>query len=156
MLLTCLFTWKTACLTHENRLGWKCLPNTSLNNDQGKCFIMLTLDVSAKTVTAPWIVALSKGGLVIPSQQFLCQIYEMETIFSSLHGNSISSAKNITKAFFKLCATRFPDVSPDVLKKFVRTRTFVRIRFLNSQLKLGQVVTFFKQYTNSLKPKNML
>ena len=32
--------------------------------------------------TAPWIAALSKGGLVIPSQSFMSQIYDMEQIFN--------------------------------------------------------------------------
>jgi len=98
-------------------------------------------ELASPASTAPWIAALSRGSLVVPSSQFLAQVYEMETLFCSVHGNSISSSTNVIESLYQLCSTRFPELPPEVLKKFCRTRTFVRIRFLNSQLKLAEVNT---------------
>ena len=88
---------------------------------------------------APWITALSRGGLVVPSERFMSQVYDMEKIFTSIHGASISSEAKVILKFHSLLIKNFPNLSADVLGKYARTRTFIRIRFLNYQLKVDQV-----------------
>jgi hypothetical protein len=85
--------------------------------------------------TAPWISVLSRGGLVVPSEPFLEQIYEMEKLFRSIHNDSISLQPKVITNFHKILINKFPSLSRELLKKYARTRTFIRIRFLNSQLK---------------------
>ena len=95
--------------------------------------------------TAPWIAALSRGGLVIPTERFMAQLYEMEKIFNAFHGDSISSHQHIIRTFFRMCQSKIQDVPPDVLMKYARTRTFIRVRFLNSKLRASQVKNYYHQ-----------
>ena len=89
--------------------------------------------------SSPWITALSRGGLIIPSEQFMAQVYRMESIFKSIHANSISFEPKIIQKLHQVFLLEFPNLSSDVLKKYARTRTFIRIKFLNWQNKLIQV-----------------
>ena len=107
-------------------------------------------EIPAFKSTAPWITALSRGGLVVPSEQFMKQIYEMEKVFVSIHKDSISYEKNIIKKFHKILVSRFPTLPSPVLKKYARTRTFIRIRFLNCQRKV------FEEERNSARKRKQL
>jgi len=88
-----------------------------------------------KKNTAPWISVLSRGGLVVPSENFMSQIYEMEKVFRLIHKDSISLQPKVISNFHKILVKKFPSLPRNLLKKYARTRTFIRIRFLNSQLK---------------------
>jgi hypothetical protein len=84
----------------------------------------------------PWIFALSRGGLTAPAQNFVATIQQFEKTFQEIHGNFISNKKNIiADATKKICKENqtFPS---EVIKTFVKTRTFIRIKFLNHQLKV--------------------
>jgi hypothetical protein len=84
----------------------------------------------------PWIFALSRGGLTAPSQNFVSTIKKFEKTFQEIHGSSISKRKCIiADAARKICEENqsFPS---EVIKTFVKTRTFIRIKFLNHQLKV--------------------
>ena len=98
---------------------------------------------------APWIAALSRGSLVVPSENFMSQIYEMEKIFQKIHRDSISNETGIIKKFHQILVSTFPSLPSEVLKKFARTRTFIRIRFLNCQMRTFQVLIFFCKYVLS-------
>ena len=69
----------------------------------------------------------------------MSQIYDMEQIFNSQHSDSISSQQKIIKTFYLKCQSLLPKLPPPVIMKYARTRTFIRIRFLNSKLKATQV-----------------
>ena len=86
--------------------------------------------------SAPWITSLSRGGLVVPSESFVAQIYQMEKIFRAIHSDTISLEKEIIGQLHKVLLSKFPDLPSKILKKFSRTRTFIRIRFLNTRLKM--------------------
>ena len=84
----------------------------------------------------PWIFALSRGGLTAPTQNFVSTIKKFEKTFQDIHGSSISKKNNvISDATEKICEENqnFPT---EVIKTFVKTRTFIRIKFLNHQLKV--------------------
>ena len=101
-----------------------------------------TTDISAFTPhTSPWISALSRGGLVVPSEEFLAQIYKMEKMFISIHKDKVSLQQDVIKNFYKLLLSEFPDLPSALLKKYARTRTFIRIRHLNNQLKVEETTT---------------
>jgi hypothetical protein len=96
-----------------------------------------TTDISAFTkYTSPWISALSRGGLVVPSEEFVAKVYEMEKIFICLHKDNVSLQRNVVKNFHALLLSKFPDLPSALLKKYARTRTFIRIRNLNNRLKV--------------------
>ena len=52
--------------------------------------------------TSPWINALSKGGLVVPSEDFLSKVYQLEKIFQSVHGSEVLSECNVIKKLANL------------------------------------------------------
>lgn len=87
------------------------------------------------TSTAPWISAISRGSLVIPSQQFLSKFYKMEKMFTSFHKDTVSHNMNVITTFHEKLLSTFPELPGPLLKKYARTRTFLRIRFLNNNLK---------------------
>ena len=88
--------------------------------------------------TSPWISSLSKGGLVLPSEEFLSKIYQMERIFQAVHSDTISGECNVIKKLSKLLKRDIPSVPEEVLNKFAKTWTFIRLKFLNCNLKLSQ------------------
>ena len=88
--------------------------------------------------TSPWISSLSKGGLVLPSEEFLSKIYQMEIIFQAVHSDTISGECNVIKKLSKLLKRDIPSVPEEVLNKFAKTWTFIRLKFLNCNLKLSQ------------------
>ena len=52
--------------------------------------------------TSPWINALSKGGLVVPSEDFVSKVYHLEKIFQSVHGSEVLSECNVIKKLANL------------------------------------------------------
>lgn len=88
--------------------------------------------------TAPWITALSKGGLVVPSEEFLSKVYQMEQIFLSVHGSEISKEHRAIEKLSSLYIKKVPSVPKEVAKKFAKTRTFIRLKYLNCKLHLAQ------------------
>ena len=88
--------------------------------------------------TSPWINALSKGGLVVPSEDFVSKVYHLEKIFQSVHGSEVLSECNVIKKLANLYIRAVPSVPSEVLKKFAKTRTFIRLKYLNCKLKFHQ------------------
>lgn len=101
--------------------------------------------------TSPWISALSKGGLVIPSQKFLSEVYQLERIFQSVHGNEISKDFGIIKKLTNLYKQEMGSIPDEVLLKFARTRTFIRVKFLNCKLKLAQGESILRRKRKQLE-----
>ena len=83
---------------------------------------------------APWIFALSRGGLMAPSPELLEKLHKFNTIFLEIHGDNISRKPNIIKSTAAKICQLFPDFPMKVIQKFVKTRTFIRIRKLNHEL----------------------
>ncbi|GBM98588.1 hypothetical protein AVEN_215098-1 [Araneus ventricosus] len=82
--------------------------------------------------SAPWIYALSKGGLNVPTEAWLKITEGMECLFVSIHGKSgYNSGKNVTKQMIKILEEKYPDVNRKAIKIFSRLRTFIRIWYLN-------------------------
>ncbi len=82
----------------------------------------------------PWISALSRGGLMEPSSEFFNQIEQFENLFNEFHGSGISSQVNVINKFNSFLLKRYPSTNPKVSLKFSRTRTFIRIKYLNHQI----------------------
>ena len=75
---------------------------------------------------------------MLPSEEFLSKIYQMEIIFQAVHSDTISGECNVIKKLSKLLKRDIPSVPEEVLNKFAKTRTFIRLKFLNCNLKLSQ------------------
>lgn len=84
--------------------------------------------------SSPWITAISKGGLTKPSQNFLSQAKELEILFKQYQGKTIRKTSRLVENFIDLAVQKFPNLPQEVIAKFARTRTYIRIKYLNSQL----------------------
>jgi hypothetical protein len=78
---------------------------------------------------------LSKGGLTQPSSEFFKQVQDFEKLFQVFHGVGISSTDNLIRDFSSFILRVYPNVHQKIAWKYARTRTFIRIKFLNQQLR---------------------
>ena len=86
--------------------------------------------------SSTWISALSRGGLTLPSDNFFKQVRLFEEVFKDIHGkNGLNAQHKVMATTEHQILCRFKSVPVDVVKKYVRTRTFIRIKFLNQRLK---------------------
>ena len=90
-------------------------------------------------------MAVSRGGLVVPSGHFMNEVYKMEVLFESIHQKSVLLELNVIRKFQTILIGKFPDLPEALLKKFARTRTFLRIRALNAKLKDIDIEKSWKQ-----------
>ena len=82
----------------------------------------------------PWLSALSRGGLVQPSDNFFAQVEKLEELFHEYYGSGISTEPGLIKDFAGIIMSRFPSLHSKIALKFSKVRTFIRIKFLNHQL----------------------
>lgn len=86
--------------------------------------------------SSAWISSLSRGGLTLPSENFMKQILVFESIFKDIHGkNGLNSEYKVMETTVNQIQCKCNSVPIDVVRKYVRTRTFIRIKFLNQKLK---------------------
>ena len=77
-----------------------------------------------------WIDALSRGGLTVPSPQWLDQVEQLEVTFAAMHGRDIDRGPGIVQRLADAAALKFPQLHPRVLRKYAMTRTQLRVREL--------------------------
>jgi len=98
-----------------------------------------------KKLKRSWVLALSKGGLTVPSLDWMnkCSIIEQEFdnfYFSPgqscLLDRSLRISKNVRvlKGFYTALSNKYPDILNQPLKAFLRTRLFIRIKIINQKL----------------------
>ena len=105
--------------------------STSLGTPSGQL-----LSLPSNTPSDGWIEQLSRGGLLVPSDDWLNKISQFELIFIEEHGkDSLSKKKNVIQAVCDKIALKFPEVPIEIIKIYVRTRTFIRLRHLNAKNK---------------------
>ena len=88
--------------------------------------------------TFPWLEALSRGGLRQPTDHFFGLIQKYEEIFQSVHGNGISFEPNVIKNLQAKILASFPESKPAVALKYAKTRTHIRLKYLNASLRASQ------------------
>ena len=74
-----------------------------------------------------------------PSDSFLQTVRLFEAEFLKFHGEEINRSLLVVTKFAKVLESKFPDVPADVIKKFSRLRTFVRLKDLNKHVKEQQL-----------------
>jgi len=53
--------------------------------------------------------------------------------------SKVNRTSNVVKRFTKFLEDKYPDVPPEVVKKFSRLRTFVRLKELNKEVREEQL-----------------
>src|SRR6218665_1585877 len=94
--------------------------------------------VSSQISSAPvtcrmWLPCLSRGGLRIPSDDWFRAVEQLENDFRAYHGSGLRKEKNVIASLVRELTTKFPTVPEAAMRCFIRTRTFIRMRYLNRQ-----------------------
>ena len=94
-------------------------------------------DINKNDICTPWIKHLSNGGLYVPSDVFVAACSEFEKKFASFnsgHKNGIDQDPNVIERMKNVLVSSFPSWPEEILLLFVKTRMFIRIKYLNSKL----------------------
>jgi Transposase protein len=78
-----------------------------------------------------WVVALSRKGIIQPSQVWLATFEKFNDFFDAFHSNSINKRKRILKDLEEVLIKTYPSIPVPAIKFYVKTRTNIRIRHLN-------------------------
>lgn len=92
-----------------------------------------TASIEDVNIPHTWIEMLSRGGLVTPSQKWFETVQHLERCFTLFHGeNKLKNCEGVIKNFSEILIKKFPEENATALKLFAKTRTFFRIKYLNS------------------------
>lgn len=87
-----------------------------------------------------WIETLSRGGLTTPSKEVLEMVEVGNKIFENIHGEEhgwLRKEGALVSNFHKTLSDKFPNIPTKLLRRFSRTRVFIRIKFLNTANKIS-------------------
>ncbi|KAJ4451774.1 hypothetical protein ANN_03246 [Periplaneta americana] len=98
---------------------------------------LISVTPDALPVHQGWIEKLSRGDLLKPSDEWLCTVKQFEVVFVGVHGDKLNCC-NVIKGMCNILAQKFPHVHPLIIKIYTRTRTFIRIRSLNTAAKTAR------------------
>lgn len=93
------------------------------------------LKVSSLESDNGWVEKLSRGGLIVPTDNWLNTIKELEVMFALFHGDSVSKERNVVQGLCRILSDKYPSLSPEIIKLYVRSRMFIRIRQVNAEAK---------------------
>jgi hypothetical protein len=106
----------------------------------------------SEVVGSEWISKISRGGLVYPSDEFMHIISIENEKFFSFHGEWIFRGRKaftlLTELIYESVDTKWPK---EVVTCFIRTRTYVRVKFINKKLKDGVNGSLLKKKLKKLK-----
>jgi hypothetical protein len=88
------------------------------------------------TTSAPWILHISSGGLMLPTEEFLTVFHQLEEKFNMFHGAKVDKKPDVIKRLHIILERAFKDTPSAILLMYARVRTFIRIKALNCKLKL--------------------
>ena len=99
-----------------------------------------TGEILQKSSINSWIMRISEGGLIAPSEKFLCDIIRMEAEFNSFHNitswNSINRGAWVIDRFAQRLYEKFGDLyDTKIYALFAKTRTHIRIKQINRKQK---------------------
>ena len=80
-----------------------------------------------------WLQCISRGNLIRPSSLWVHTVCKLETSFIDFHGEALNKCENVMTTLTNMQKEKFRNIHPFVLKCFVRTRTFIRIKALNKR-----------------------
>jgi hypothetical protein len=94
----------------------------------------------ATRVPLSWTQHISKGGLKVPSYDMLNMTRRMNKYFLIFHETNntnkwkVNRMRGVISTLVSRISADFPDIDVAVIKSFVKTRTFIRIKFLNQKI----------------------
>ncbi|KAF0309795.1 Transposable element P transposase [Amphibalanus amphitrite] len=86
------------------------------------------------SVPQSWIRAVSRGGLMVPSERWMSVVEAFEVLFCILMGTSADRNPGIVRRLMDLLRQKEPALDLRIARKLVRTRLHIRLRFINQAL----------------------
>ena len=95
-----------------------------------------TKEILQKSSINSWIMRISEGGLIAPSEEFLCHVVQFEAEFKLFHKitkwNSINRDSWVIDKFAQRLLDKFGDIYDEkIYALFAKTRTHIRIKQIN-------------------------
>lgn len=84
--------------------------------------------------TLTWTEQLSRGNLTTPSHVLFKCAQELEKLFAKFHGDNISKDQYIIKTVTQMLLEKETNLPLKVVECLVRTRTYIRINYLNKKI----------------------
>ena len=116
---------------------------------------------SEEPIEALWTRLRSIGGLTIPTAAFLGEFAEMDRQFCSHHAahkDQLSREPGVIRRLSRALLRRHPRLSEKVVRRFARTRTFIRLRNINRKARAARAVKRARQkrasFAKSAKAKS--
>ena len=107
-----------------------------------------TGQISADVELDPWLAAISRGGLIQPRPEFVETIRRMEVDFDIFHKgpHSLDHGKGVIKRMHKVLCDKYSEEEAPraVILKYVRFKTFVRLKHMNLDLAIERAETLRK------------
>ncbi len=100
-----------------------------------------TTDLGNDTTSSPWVMWLSNGGLTVASEEFheACRQFEATfQVFHNKHKNKIDQHSDVITRMSEVLHQKFSNCPIEMLQLFAKTRTFIRIKYLNNCLKVDE------------------
>lgn len=86
---------------------------------------------SSAVMDSSWTQTLNRGGLTIPSTEWMELVVQFETEFCVMHGvNDVDRKPGVVQRLFSLLRHKHPHVDPRVLRKYAVTRSHMRIKWI--------------------------
>ena len=75
-----------------------------------------------------------------PSEDFLKTVQAFENHFEKFHSEKINTTKGVISELVENLQRQHPTVLIQLIKKFARTRTFIRLKHLNKEIKMASLL----------------
>ena len=73
----------------------------------------------------------------MPSEQLTESVKRFEVLFCKFHGESAYKGKNPIEKLTRIISEKEVDIPKDVIYLYVKTRLFIRLKFLNQSLNVA-------------------
>jgi hypothetical protein len=122
-----------------------------LRSSQPQLGIKLVSSTSYSGVKPSWIEWLSRGGLMMPTDEWLQQAQQLEAEFQTFHGSSIRKSYGVTRGFSIQLSMKYPSIPLSAIQCFIRTRTFIRIKEQNRSLQAAKKQRLLSKKINKFR-----
>ena len=106
---------------------------------------------TSKQKVSTWIGAKSTGGLIQPTDKFINELKQMEDKFLDFHNRHknppLDTERYVMKRLTKEISDYMSNYPTEIIKKFVVTRTFIRIKYLNKVKNIKEIANRARKLT---------
>jgi len=103
------------------------------------------------TNVTQWMALKSRGGAYMPSAELNEFLELAEEHFKSVHGSELSIEKDPIGKVSSLLRTARPDVDPEIIGAYSKSRFFLRLNDLNNKLQVRETQQRRRQATHANK-----